>query len=171
MIDMTSQDIEGIISGPRRTAQELPWWACGGLRFGCLGCGRCCRGASGGIFMRPCAERCIAAALCLTAEQLRSRFETSRWRFPSLKETGCGRCVMNGDDGRCRVYACRPVECRTWPFWPELLESPQAWQAAARRCPGMDSGPLWSPRRIAVVLAAHEDYVKKLSREWGKEVR
>ena len=24
---------------------------------------------------------------------------------------------------------------------------------------------------IAVVLAAHEDYVKKLSREWGKEVR
>lgn len=29
MSDMTSPDVEGITSGPRRTAQELPWWACG----------------------------------------------------------------------------------------------------------------------------------------------
>jgi len=119
--------------------------------------------------MRPAEERRIAAALNLTVERLRLRFETTRWRFPSLRETDCGRCVMNDDGGRCLVYVCRPVACRTWPFWPELLESPQAWQTAARHCPGMDAGPLWSPRRIAAVLAAHENYMKKLSREWGRE--
>jgi uncharacterized protein len=44
----------------------------------------------------------------------------------------------------CGLYEARPMQCRTWPFWPENLESPEAWQAVKARtpCPGMDSGPL-----------------------------
>lgn len=64
MSDMTSPNVEGITSGPRRTAQELPWWACGGLRLDCAGCGRR-GGAFGEIFMRPVEGRRLAAALAV----------------------------------------------------------------------------------------------------------
>ena len=119
--------------------------------------------------MRPCEEERIASELSISRDELRRRFETKRWRFPSLRERDGGRCIMNGLDNRCRIYRCRPIECRTWPFWPELLESPESWDRAARHCPGMNSGTLWTPSQIAAVLKAHEGYVKKLSAEWSGE--
>ncbi len=153
-------------SGLRRTERENPWWFAEGLRFKCLGCGRCCRGEAGGIFLRREDERRVAAFLGLSVDELRRRFETQRWRFPSLKERIGGACVMLDEGARCKIYVVRPVHCRTWPFWPQLLESPEAWKTAARRCPGMDSGELWSGERIAKILRAHENFMKKLQDDW-----
>ena len=31
----------------------------------------------------------------------------------------------------CTVYPVRPLQCRTWPFWPENLSSKQSWDHAA----------------------------------------
>lgn len=118
--------------------------------------------------MLPAEESSIASHLGISLEELKLRYETSRWRFPSLKEKGGGRCVMNGDDGRCKIYPCRPHECRTWPFWPELLESSASWSKAARHCPGMDSGPLWTFEQISDVLSGHKNYVNRLALEWGE---
>ena len=44
----------------------------------------------------------------------------------------------------CAVYAHRPSQCRTWPFWPYPLASRQAWERVKRMTPGpgMDRGPL-----------------------------
>ena len=44
----------------------------------------------------------------------------------------------------CGLYEARPVQCRTWPFWPENLKNPRAWAdtKATTPCPGMDTGPL-----------------------------
>ena len=69
------------------------------------------------------------------------RFARRLWRGLTLKEKPNYDCVMLDGGARCLVYEVRPVQCRTWPFWPGNLASPQAWQAAARRCPGMDAGP------------------------------
>ena len=40
----------------------------------------------------------------------------------------------------CGIYPVRPLQCRTWPFWPENLINESAWKRAARGCPGMDRG-------------------------------
>lgn len=42
----------------------------------------------------------------------------------------------------CGLYEARPSQCRTWPFWPENLRSPESWDRAARGCPGMNQGKL-----------------------------
>ena len=76
---------------------------------------------------------------------------------------------MHGADGRCAIYAARPMMCRTWPFWPRLLESETAWNAAARHCPGMNEGKLWTAAEIAAELRRHEEYERALREEWGKE--
>lgn len=68
----------------------------------------------------------------------------------SLRELANGDCVfyMNG----CTVYAVRPVQCRTFPFWPEYLISPEGWAEAAERCPGVNKGTLHTAQMVDELL-------------------
>ncbi len=52
----------------------------------------------------------------------------------------------------CSLYESRPMQCRTWPFWPENLKSKRAWHAAKGRtpCPGMDNGKLIPIEQIRI---------------------
>ncbi len=52
----------------------------------------------------------------------------------------------------CGLYAARPAQCRTWPFWPENLRSPRSWASAKRAtpCPGMDTGRLVPVEKIRI---------------------
>ena len=36
----------------------------------------------------------------------------------------------------------KPTQCRTFPFWPELVENRKEWNSASRFCPGIGKGPL-----------------------------
>jgi hypothetical protein len=38
------------------------------------------------------------------------------------------------------VYADRPRQCRTWPFWRYNIQSPEQWKRGGERCPGMNRG-------------------------------
>ncbi len=53
-------------------------------------------------------------------------------------------CVFlrRDDTGKalCAIYETRPLQCRTWPYWPENLRTPQTWEKSAQRCPGMQAG-------------------------------
>ena len=53
-----------------------------------------------------------------------------------------------GEKKLCAIYPVRPNQCRTWPFWPENLSSPNAWNEAARRCPGINRGRRYSFEEI-----------------------
>jgi Fe-S-cluster containining protein len=45
-------------------------------------------------------------------------------------------------DGGCSIHPAKPTQCRTFPFWPELVESRREWHKTAQYCPGMGQGPL-----------------------------
>ena len=40
----------------------------------------------------------------------------------------------------CSVYSVRPLQCRTWPFWDGNLASRSNWDAAGKRCHGINHG-------------------------------
>jgi Fe-S-cluster containining protein len=66
-----------------------------------------------------------------------------------------GGCVFL-EGGRCSVYTLRPQQCRTFPFWPELLVSEDTWKRdVASFCPGVGQGPLRDANAIRAAL--HED--------------
>src|SRR5258706_322600 len=46
--------------------------------------------------------------------------------------------------GGCGVHAAKPVQCATFPFWPELVESRRAWHKTGGWCPGIGKGQLVS---------------------------
>ena len=130
-----------------------PWWS-KGLFFTCLGCGRCCRGEPGAIFVTPEEEQALAVLHSVELEEFRRRFETGRWESPSLKEKERGECVFfSSPENRCSVYPIRPLQCRLFPFWPSILESLEEWEKTGSECPGINGGEWHSPEEIAELLS------------------
>jgi len=132
--------------------EPTPWYA-DGLHFACQGCGRCCGGAPGYVWVDTEDLAAIAAHLGMTAKEFRGRYVRRLWRGLSLKEKSNYDCVLLDSGGRCVAYEVRPLQCRTWPFWPTNLVSREAWAAAGRRCPGIGSGPLYRLEQIEALLA------------------
>ena len=46
------------------------------------------------------------------------------------------------EDRRCSIHPAKPTQCRTFPFWPEVVERPSDWNKTARYCPGIGKGEL-----------------------------
>jgi hypothetical protein len=122
------------------------------LRFECTGCGKCCTGTSDYFIAVSRAEqRRIQEHLGISWRWFRRRYlfrfddETESLRMPG------GRCEFLGDDNRCRIYKVRPLQCRTYPYWPELVGSLFSWRLETRRCEGIGRGeaiPLEHVRRM-----------------------
>jgi Fe-S-cluster containining protein len=58
-----------------------------------------------------------------------------------LRKPSDRQCLFHRDN-RCSIHPVKPVQCRVFPFWPEIVETPESWNATAQRCPGMNKGPL-----------------------------
>ena len=64
-------------------------------------------------------------------------------------------------DKRCSVYKSRPVQCRTWPFWPENMNSKIWNNEISKNCPGIGKGKIIKKREILKQINA--DYKNALS--------
>lgn len=107
------------------------------FRFRCQRSGNCCSRPEGEVPVGPADVARIAKHLRLSEDAVRSRFLTRRG--DRLIDGPGGRCVFlkDGRETACSIYPARPKQCRTWPFWPELLRSPETLQEAMRLCPGI----------------------------------
>jgi len=133
---------------PTLPKSEKPPWYAEGLRFACQACGQCCGGAPGYVWVDEEEIVEISATLGLGAEGFRDLYVRRLWRGLSLREKPNYDCVLLDGHGRCIAYERRPLQCRTWPFWPSNLRSPEAWEEAGRRCPGLGTGPLYALEQI-----------------------
>ena len=105
----------------------------------CAGCGgRCCTGESGNIFV--CAEevRALAALLGMNEPDFRQAYLEKRGYKFSLREKIVGLshdCIFyDRERGGCGVYAARPNQCRTFPFWDYFKTRVDELK---RECPGI----------------------------------
>ena len=129
-----------------------PWWS-EGVRFGCIGCGRCCRGEPGAIFFTPEEEMRLTEHLNLDQETFRERYVTRKWGHPSFIERRNGDCVFyNAQEAKCTIYSLRPLQCSLFPFWPSVMESRQDWESHAKHCPGMNEGLIHPKESIRALL-------------------
>jgi len=128
------------------------WWACG-LRFSCLGCGRCCRGEPGCVWLTPEEVKKLAELLSLAETQFLSRYTYSVDGKVSLREKQNGECVFyDSKTNKCSIYEYRPLQCRLFPFWPSLMEKKENWEYERRRCPGIGEGEFHSAQEIQQCL-------------------
>jgi len=112
----------------------------------------------------------MAAQLDLTFQEFLNRYamegeEEGLWELldrESPEGFDCillGRCAESGTTW-CTVHRNRPLQCRTWPFWPDNLTNKKAWLKAGHACEGIGRGEL-IPLRVI-------ERERKATPDWGR---
>ncbi len=128
-------------------------WYSSGLQFECLQCGRCCAGPEQGyIWVSRPEIRLIADYLKIPIKELKQKFlRHVGFRMTIVEDSHTHDCAFLRQTGHgrgCAIYEVRPAQCRNWPFWERNLDNPAAWDSAARKCPGVNKGRLYTPEEI-----------------------
>jgi len=130
-----------------------PWYG-DGLQFSCTACGKCCKGPRQGyVWVDDDEIRALAEAVGLSLNAFGRRYLRRVGKRLSLVENADHDCVFWQDGQGCTVYKSRPNQCREFPFWPEVLESPEAWQDEQDLCPGIGQGRHYSLEDIRRIRA------------------
>lgn len=125
-----------------------------GLRFECTGCGQCCTHPGG--YVAVTAEEAGEISKFLEIDE--GEF-LEDYLLPGpdeqsfqLRSRSNGECILL-QENRCSIYALRPLQCRTFPFWPENLKSAYRWKLTAQECPGIGQGRLFEEVEISRLLS------------------
>lgn len=140
-------------------SSSLPWYK-DGLRFKCTECGKCCTGTSGFVWVSEEEMVAMAATLNLSLDLFKRKYIRRRENRYALVEKKAG----NGDfdciflkDKKCQVYQSRPLQCRTYPWWPENLSKEESWKRTAQECEGInDEAPLIPYSQIVQLFQSNE---------------
>ncbi|MGZ3652854.1 MAG: YkgJ family cysteine cluster protein [Bdellovibrionota bacterium] len=130
-----------------------PWWH-EGIRFECQGSGRCCvsRGQYGYVYVTLEDRRAMARHLGLATAAFTRKYCERQGGIWKLRDFNENCRFLEGK--MCGVYEARPTQCRTWPFWPEVMNA-KAWaREVAAYCPGVGKGRVWSREEIEKNLHA-----------------
>ena len=147
------------------TKKKTPWYAAG-LHFDCNQCGNCCSGPDEGhIWITKPEIKMLADYLKIPAKELQKKYLKKKGIRTTIKEQPVTKdCIflqkIAGKKG-CIIYPVRPNQCRTWPFWPENLTSPDDWNQTTIKCIGINKGKLYSLEEI--------EKIKKQKKWWDDE--
>jgi hypothetical protein len=124
-------------------------WYIAGLHFECMGCGACCSGPEEGYIWATKQEvKFISDYLKMSERQFRRKYTKKVGLKTTLIEDSESKdCIfLEEKDGqkRCSIYPVRPSQCRNWPFWSQNLKSPDTWNRAGMKCPGINKGRLYT---------------------------
>ena len=126
---------------PMMECMEVPFYA-SGLRFECTQCSKCCRHEPGYVFLSEADLTRIQSVLGLSRRRVVETYcawvSIAGFERLSLTEKSNFDCVF-WDEG-CTIYEGRPMQCRSYPFWPSALASRESWRVTAESCPGVGRG-------------------------------
>lgn len=136
-------------------APSAPWWK-DGLSFKCTGCGRCCMN-EGEVWLDSDEFHDLCIALCMSPKAAADAYVeqvVSGWVrlknkpvAAAAQVNGSGCIFLDSDGKQCTIYENRPAQCRTYPYWPNLLQSREAFDAEGV-LPDGEGGPSakhWTP--------------------------
>lgn len=113
------------------------------FKFKCTACGNCCKGPGEVYFTAEEFEN-VVRFLQLNSDQkskLENKLVQSRKNGYLVHSAGTA-CYFLDRNNRCKVYPVRPLQCRTFPFWPSTFRSISSLEMVESECPGtMSSDP------------------------------
>jgi Fe-S-cluster containining protein len=119
------------------TQVETIWFA-EGLKFQCTGCGGCCTGSPGYVYLSKTDLEKLAHHFDLSEIEFAKQY--TRFvdgQYALLDRPSSYDCIFLKEK-RCTVYEARPTQCRTFPWWIHHLREPKDWAEAAERCEGIN---------------------------------
>jgi Fe-S-cluster containining protein len=110
-------------------------------RFACQpGCTKCCD-VRGFVYITENDLRRMAEYVGLSAQAFETQYVVRFKQLLRLRKPRRSQCHFLTEQG-CSVHPVKPVQCRLYPFWPELVEERANWEAERKMCPGIGKGEL-----------------------------
>ncbi len=111
------------------------------MRFQCQsGCTKCCD-QQGFVYLTEDDITRLARHLEISASEFERRYVYRTKNLRRLRVPRYAQCTFLKADG-CSVHTAKPLQCSTFPFWPELVDNKREWLKTAAWCPGIGKGPL-----------------------------
>ncbi len=112
------------------------------FRFACqLGCVNCCQ-RPGDVFLTAADRDRIADHLGLSSAAFEQRYcDHDDEGTLHLTNPAADSCHFLLEDG-CAIHEVKPLQCRTFPFWPENVRSRKRWKGVGGYCPGVGAGEI-----------------------------
>lgn len=117
--------------------QDKPWYA-DGLAFKCTGCGKCCTGSPGYVWVTENEIIAIAEYLNISIQDFSDNYLRLVGDRFSLRESVQTYDCLFLKDNKCSIYEKRPNQCRTYPWWAQNLRSRNDWEKARITCEGIN---------------------------------
>ena len=125
-----------------------------GIKFSCQSSGNCCvsRGKHGYVYLSKKDLKKLSSHFKLEIKDFKMEYCSKTDGFIHLKEISKNEECIFLKNTKCKVYKNRPTQCRTWPFWPENMNSKIWNKDVVNFCPGIGKGKLINMEKIENVL-------------------
>ncbi len=111
------------------------------MRFQCQsGCTKCCE-QQGFVYLTEDDIPRLAAFLGMPAAAFERRYVYRTRNQRRLRVPRHAQCEFLKDGG-CSVHRAKPLQCASFPFWPELVGNTKNWRKTGEWCPGIGKGEL-----------------------------
>jgi Fe-S-cluster containining protein len=111
------------------------------MRFECQsGCTACCE-QQGFVYLTEEDIPRLALYLKISAAAFEERYVYRTKNLRRLRVPRHAQCEFLKDGG-CSVHPAKPLQCRAFPYWPELVGNKKNWGKTGTWCPGIGKGEL-----------------------------
>ena len=136
----------------------------GCFHFSCTACGNCCEGEGRVYFTDQDLEN-IYSHLSLDDENKKALYKKliqKRSQGYHVHDNS-GPCYFLDSNKRCKIYPVRPLQCRSFPFWPSIFASQADLAETQAECPGMqkqDAKAFSSEESAKKINDTHEQFLR-----------
>lgn len=127
-------------------------WFKTGLKFSCQSCGKCCQGPGGYVWLNEQEISCFSEKIGISEKEFLKKYVRNAYGRYALIDNNLGACIFMNEDGTCKYYNERPSQCKTFPWWPEIIENKEEWESNPYNCPGIGIGRLYTEEEIEEAL-------------------
>ena len=122
------------------------------LYFQCQdGCSNCCKVSGGLVVVIDQEIKPLAKHLGISDDAFLKQYTRNEGKYLSLIDRDREDCIFLKEN-KCTVYTVRPIQCRTFPFWPQNLKSQKRWLLVQDECPGIGTGKAFSKGKIEEIF-------------------
>lgn len=107
--------------------------------------GKCCTGDENSfVFLTQADRKRISFFTRLNVSEFATLRSFDQTRFTNKPSRQWALTMQKGHcqffkNGKCGIYEMRPTQCRTFPYWPENMQS-ENWEKLKEYCPGVGKG-------------------------------
>jgi uncharacterized protein len=105
------------------------------IRFECKKCGACC--GVGFIYLKKGEAKRIADFLNIPEKQFKKKHTEWFLFLGRALKWGNGGACMFLNNKECSIYAARPSQCSTWPYWERIINNKSDFDRAKAYCKGI----------------------------------